>query len=170
MMPIATHPAAGHPLPTLHAVDKARRRLLAAVSSRGNDAIDIRDAAHEACHGIQARHRGSWERESLHRGLLQRSRKSILAELTYSYAPLIAWELDARAVEQIVCAKLAVVCWSIKTTSDITFHETLHHFKIRLPSIGWIEEQVTQRLERPALQRMADRVLALRPKRKRPVP
>jgi len=63
----------------------------------GSDADDLRDAAHEACHGFDCGE-DNWERESVHRSLRK----------TYDNSGLLAAEFRARAVERMVCEHFEV--------------------------------------------------------------
>lgn len=73
--------------------------VIAAVRARGNDALDLRDATHEACHALDAGLETGWTREAIHQAL--RRKHSAVAELFQA-------EVLARAVEQIACADLGV--------------------------------------------------------------
>jgi hypothetical protein len=71
-------------------------RIVAAVRARGSDAADVRDAAHEASHAIQHR-LPSW-----HRNLIDLHMRRMRMR------PRLLSEVRARAVEQLVCARLDV--------------------------------------------------------------
>jgi hypothetical protein len=62
------------------------------VRSKGSDANDLRDAAHEASHALEVKPR-RWDRESIHAKIMRRP----LAFKVFT-------ELEARAVERLVCA------------------------------------------------------------------
>lgn len=62
------------------------------VRSKGSDADNLRDAAHEASHALEVKPR-RWDRESIHAKVMRKGQ--IFA---------IRSELEARAVERIVCA------------------------------------------------------------------
>lgn len=71
-------------------------KIIKAIRARGSDATDLRDAAHEAHHALDAKAK-KWDRESIHRALMRRHRCALLRS-----------EVMARAVEQIVCTRLGV--------------------------------------------------------------
>lgn len=132
--------------------------IIAAVQSHGSDAQDLRDAAHEACHAIDAKLRGLWERERIHRAL---SRKY------GNRGSLVFAEVRARAVEQIVCTDLGVDCGTVERWAHVTFLETLKNMQILLPSAEWFVDCVKRDMERTGARLAADAVLALKPKRRR---
>lgn len=75
--------------------------LVAAVRARGTNGLrsnDVRDAAHEAFHALSAGTTGKWEREHVHRALTKKFKR----------AELWVHEMQARAVEQVVCKRLGV--------------------------------------------------------------
>lgn len=83
--------------------------IIEAVRQRGNDAGDLRDAAHEAAHVFQLEpsFAEQWQRPIIHDALTRRVRKrsgGVLNPMTI----LTAYEYQARAVEMLVCRELAV--------------------------------------------------------------
>ena len=132
--------------------------LMVAVTSRGSDADDPRDAAHEACHALDARMRGPWEREAIHRALERRHGR---------IGDLIFAEVRARAVEQIVCRDLGVDPHSVEHWATIVVLETSQRMHIALPGVEWFTDCVKRDMNRSGARIMADRILALRPKRSR---
>lgn len=70
--------------------------IVAWVRSKGSDTDNLRDAAHEASHALEVRPR-RWDRESIHRKLVRKGK-------TF----LVRTELEARAVERVVCGALGV--------------------------------------------------------------
>lgn len=68
------------------------QEIIAWVRSNGSDTDDLRDAAHEASHALEVRPR-RWDRESIHAKIMWKS-------LTFK----VMTELEARAVERLVCA------------------------------------------------------------------
>ncbi len=72
----------------------ARRRIVRAVQSRGSNARDVRDAAHEAAHGLTLG-LARWDRQSVDRALMRLRPR-----------PRMDHEVTARAVEAVVCARL----------------------------------------------------------------
>jgi hypothetical protein len=131
--------------------------LLAAVRTRGSDARDVRDAAHEACHAIESGLwlRGRWDRETIHRGLNQRA-SGVLAT-----SNLVLCEIVARGVEQIVCKDLGVNCGTIEEWAAITWFETFHNERIKLPSVEWVSERVRTHMTGQRARLLAKKVLAL---------
>jgi hypothetical protein len=88
--------------------------LIEAIRSRGSDARDLRDAAHEAHHAIVAGVRGPWDREVIHRALMRKGKSFAQDD-----------EVMARAVEQIVCADLGVDCGDVDTWAFLACMEAL---------------------------------------------
>jgi hypothetical protein len=116
-------------------------RIIAAVQAKGNDARDLRDAAHEACHAIAWGVKKKWTRDNIHakkpkRGPLARSQG-------------VFDEISARAVEQLVCADLGVECWTIEKAATTCWFETLKNEGISLPSPQWIADCVRERMKSP---------------------
>jgi len=135
--------------------------ILEAVRSRGSDARDLRDAAHEAHHALFAQVRGSWDREAIHTALVRHSDRSGLG-----MGALISYELDARAVERTVCLRLGVD-HDLDKWSHITWMETLKNMRVTLPHMGWVGAGIETRMDRKLIQTAADAVMNLTPKRKR---
>lgn len=132
-------------------VEDPSARIVAAVRSRGSNASNLRDAAHEACHALDAKLRGRWERERLH---------SALERHCGDHGTMIYYEMRARAVEALCCEQIegnhdvqhwALICWM----------ETIKTMRIELPSVQWIVEQITQHKKRSATICMAERIKAL---------
>ena len=90
--------------------DRVRASLIIeAVRQRGNDAEDLRDAAHEAAHVFQleSSFADQWERPIIHDALTRRVRKrsgGVMNPMTI----LTAYEYQARAVEMLVCRELGL--------------------------------------------------------------
>lgn len=80
--------------------------LVTAIRSRGSNADDIRDAAHEATHAMQSRLRGPWGRERLHSALERKARREAGPRMFVT--EMLRYELQARAVEMLVCAHYQV--------------------------------------------------------------
>ena len=126
--------------------------IIAAVRKRGNDATTLRDAAHEACHAIQARIvRGKWDREAIHHKLTK----------GLSNAELVRVEIVARAVEQLVCRDLGVDCGSVEEWANITWWETAKNMRIQLPDPKWIADCVHKSMGHDSARKLADKVIAL---------
>lgn len=73
--------------------------IIAAVQSRGSDAADLRDAAHEACHALETGIQISWDRDSVHAGIWSAFERP---------ADRFRSEVLARAVERIICGRFDV--------------------------------------------------------------
>jgi len=129
------------------------RRIVAAVQARGSDANDLRDAAHEAVHGLLG-NLTSWERESLHRSLVERLGSS------HGRVGLLSEEITARAVEAIVCDRLGVA-HDIEQFARVTLWEALRNGLY----ISWGESELAQivrtRMDNDETRALADRVIAL---------
>lgn len=123
--------------------------LIAAIRKRGNDATDLRDAAHEAHHALSAGVRGPWDRESIHRAVMAMGRADAAGD-----------EIMARAVEQIVCADLGVTTDSIEKWAFWACMEAIKS-GIRYPSLDWFCDAVRAAMKSPEGRRAADRVMAL---------
>jgi hypothetical protein len=139
--------------------DEKKRRaaaIIAYVNERDSGARDLRDAAHEAHHALAVELEGSWERERLHHAMVRRGRSYLLQS-----------EIEARAVEQLVCVALDVApgkdiagwalvsCFeAIKTGLDIGPPEP-------------IERAIERAMKRDSIRAAADRVLALGDEEKR---
>jgi hypothetical protein len=67
-------------------------KIIAWARSKGSDVMDLRDAAHEASHCLQVKPR-RWDRESIHSKVMRKGVR---------FAAIS--ELEARAVERLVCA------------------------------------------------------------------
>jgi len=96
------------------------QRLIAAVQSRGNDADDARDAAHEASHALQVE-AVAWGREDIHNRLKRRTRSFWLAS-----------EIQARAVEALVCKALGIE-YDVDKWALISFMESIKGLGFAMP-------------------------------------
>jgi hypothetical protein len=74
--------------------------LIAAWQACGSDTNDLRDGAHEAHHALDAGLRGPWDRERIHAALVRKARGQ--------RSTLLGYEIDARAVEHLVCVEFDV--------------------------------------------------------------
>lgn len=89
--------------------------LVALCKSKGNNASDIRDAAHEIFHAREAGSK-SWDREAVHRALTRKMA-----------GPAFLWihELKARAIEQLVCKHFGFDCGTLEHWVGISIFEAL---------------------------------------------
>lgn len=126
--------------------------LLLAIRARGSDARDLRDAAHEACHALAWKVKGKWTRKKIETSNPYR-RRSLM-----SFG--IGDEITARAVEQLVCARLGVECDPVSRTVMTMCMETAKFDGVSLPYDEMVTA-VTDRMKSTAAVEMADRVLAL---------
>lgn len=128
-------------------------KLIAAIRARDSDATTLRDAAHEACHALQWGVTKKWTRDNIH--AKKRKPHRIFGDVG------VMDEIDARAVEQLVCARLGVDCGTVEHWADVRWMEMIKNERISLPAGGWLADQIRTRMGSEAAKRMADRVLAL---------
>lgn len=121
--------------------------LLLAIRARGSDATTLRDAAHEACHALQWRVTKKWTRDNIH------------AKRPKARSSGVADEITARAVEQLVCARLGVDCGTVERWADVCWLETLKNERISLPTGSWLADQIRTRMASDGAKRMTERVL-----------
>lgn len=126
--------------------------LLLAIRARGSDARDLRDAAHEACHALAWNVKGKWTRKKIEASNPYRSRAKMLLGVND--------EITARAVEQLVCARLGVECDPVSRAVMTMCMETVKFEGIKLPYNEMVMA-VEARMESKAAAEMAERVLAL---------
>jgi hypothetical protein len=123
--------------------------VIAAVRSRGSNARDLRDAAHEAHHALEMGvPPGEWGRDKIGQAVMACSRSTALAS-----------EVMARAVEQLVCERL---------NEPYNRHEWMllacleaEKNGVSVPSVTWMDKAVATAIAQPSAQRAADAVLAL---------
>lgn len=123
--------------------------LIRVIQARGSDATDLRDAAHEAAHALKWNVKKRWTRDNIH------------AKKPRGINHGVADELEARAVEQIVCKRLNVRCGSIAKWAEVCWEEMYMNERIALPSSRWVAARVRDRITDPEALALADRVLAL---------
>jgi hypothetical protein len=125
-------------------------QVITAIRARGSDASDLRDAAHEAHHaldaGVPAGKRG---RESIH--------CAIARKRPGDAAPS---EVMARAVKQVVCADLGVRTEGVRHWAAISCLEAGKRGIPWLPMAMAIEA-IEEAMKSEEARRAADRVLAL---------
>jgi len=125
--------------------------VLAAICKRGvipHRDGDLRDAAHEACHGLELNLRPPWSRERVHRAIMRRR-----------IGEQVAMECTARAVEQIVCARCGVDAGDIKMWAFVTSMEALKN-GVDAP-INVFDEGTRRSMNSPSALALAERILAL---------
>ena len=126
--------------------------VIAAARARGSNAADLRDAAHEACHALDAGLETGWDREAIHEAL--RRRHSVVVEFFQA-------EVLARAVEQVVCADLGVdPGMSVEAAAMLAMLEAIKRDSpYTEPST--MAKLVTATMNSTRARAMADRVIAL---------
>jgi hypothetical protein len=124
--------------------------LVAYGRARGNGSLNVRDAAHEAFHALSVNAK-NWDREKVHAKLCRKFKR----------AALWLHELEARAVEQLVCQRLGYDCGPLDKWVGWSAMEAI---KFRLPydsdhkrSVEMAEKMMT----RPATKAWSDRIVAL---------
>lgn len=148
--------------------------IINAVRSRGSDARDLRDAAHEACHAFELDvPDGRWDRDTIHDAIMATIGKRVSTSIIRSLqiAQVIRFETVARAVEKLVCQRFDV---DIGDWADIAFMEAMQGSGIRLPSVDWVREQIARETPTPKVKKLVARICALpdeaivkRPRRKK---
>lgn len=138
--------------------------IVAAVRARGSDTDNLRDAAHEAHHAIEAGvPEGQWDRESIHVAVMAMGRGKAAAS-----------EVMARAIEQIVCADLGVDCGEIEKWALKACFEAVKS-GVAFPGPTWFANAVRVVMGTASARAAADAVLALavvtaEPSKKQPKP
>ena len=127
--------------------------IIAAIRANGSDATDLRDAAHEACHALQWGVKKKWTRENIHAKKPKPHR--IFGDIG------VRDEIDARAVEQLVCARLGVECGSVDHWAHICWMESLHNERVLLPAGDWLADQIRLQMRSKRCADLANQVTAL---------
>lgn len=135
--------------------------IINAVRSRGSDARDLRDAAHEACHAVELNVAvGSWDRDTIHDAIMatigKRGGDTMMRSL--QIARVIRFETTARAVERLTCQRFDI---DIGDWADIAFMEAMQGAGIRLPSVDWIREQIDREVTTPQVKKLVAKIFAL---------
>ncbi len=123
--------------------------FVTAVRARGNDARDIRDAAHEACHALDFKVKGKWTRVAIDRAKPRRLGEQLMHEIL------------ARAVEQLVCRHYEYNCGSVEKWAHTAQMEMLKIDRITLPASSDFAAVVKEYMEGLRANMMARRVIAL---------
>lgn len=127
--------------------------LLSAIQAKGSNATTLRDAAHEACHALQWGVKKRWTRDNIHAKKPKRHR--IFGDIG------VRDEMVARAVEQLVCARMGVDCGTVEHWAQICWMETFKNERISLPTGDWLEKQIKEYMTMASSARLADQVIAL---------
>lgn len=122
--------------------------IIAAIRKRGSDAIELRDAVHEAHHALFAGAR-KWDRDSIHRALRKFPRWMQAAD-----------ELMARAVEQLVCKQLGVEIDGIEKWAHVSVMEAMSY---RIPFMPYDDclRGIQNALNHESAKNYAARIIAL---------
>lgn len=126
--------------------------VIAAIRAMGSDADDLRDAAHEAHHAIEAGiPAGRWDRDTISRYVKRMGPGRAAAS-----------EVRARAVEQVVCARLGVPAGRHKL-EDWVGTSVTEAIKFREPFLKYEDavKAVKARLASKDVQKDADAIIAL---------
>jgi hypothetical protein len=116
---------------------------------RGSDARDARDAAHEACHALEA-NASLWARESIHQALCR----------MYTVpADLVMAEVRARAVEAEICRRLGI-SYDPRRWLQAAEEETMLSQIGAMPLSEWVKA-VALMSTRSEIHRMVNRILFL---------
>lgn len=136
-------------------------KLLAAFHARGIVTNDLRDGAHEAHHAIFVGLKKPWTRDNIHEALLKRARRGRVQALKLGVNELLVrYELEARAVEWIVCERAGIE-YDLSYWSHIMFMETMKNMNILLPHGDEIADAIKIAKQRPLIERAAGHVIAL---------
>lgn len=142
-------------------MSKLATQIIDAVRSRGSNATDLRDAAHEACHAIEYGVRGSWNREAIHAAILRTAkRSSILGGNVFATA-----EIHARAVEQLVGRKLGVDVGTVESWAGLATLEALTNSGFRFPSVPWLVDEIEKAMKTTRVRAIRDQILELKVRR-----
>ena len=140
--------------------------VIKAVRRYGSDVDDLRDAAHEAAHGLQVNlPEGRWDRVQLDDALFAKARtfahkKSIENTLEYAFKYLWRVEIQARAVEQIVCKRLGVLTDTVEVWANNAWLEG-NLRSITGPSLAQLVKRIYAAMKTKVVNRLADRVIKL---------
>lgn len=121
------------------------------IRAKGSDALELRDAAHEAYHALISGAR-QWNRNAIHNALM-RLTKGQPGRLVYQ-------EVIARCVEQLVCKDLGVECWTIEHAAHIAWMETTKSLRILVPT-NFFEHAIKRNLDGLSARSGADSVIKL---------
>ena len=127
--------------------------IIDAVRKRGSDPRNLRDAAHEAHHALDAKVKGKWDRENIHRYVRRMGNGRAVQS-----------EIMARAVEQIVCARCGVdPGGDIEHWAFLAAMESIKNDRVNIWQIGklTLADCIKREMESPEAQSAANRVCAL---------
>jgi len=128
-------------------------RLVAAVKKRGGEPRDPRDAAHEACHALDAKLTAKWTRDNIHEALEEYCEGDRGA--------MVYREIRARAVEMLVCQQLGIE-YDLESWAHTCFMESMQVGHILLPSFEWLVARIKAASGMVTTRMMVKRIMALR--------
>jgi len=127
----------------------SQERIIAYAQAMGSDATDIRDAAHEACHAIEA-HAEKWDRDGVHYAVVKKWKRP---------ADQLGAEVRARAVERMVCEHFGAE-YDTEEWLGVAALETMKFGLFGLPEGFWLES--TERAMKSVnCKKLMEKVLAL---------
>lgn len=135
-----------------------RLRAMGCMPLKQHGCHEVRDAAHEAAHYVQAGAK-SWHRERLHKALSKKAH--------HQRAGLVRFELEARGVEMIICKKFDIE-YDLKHWSFITWMETSKTLNVDIGDLDEIAKAVTTVSKQRTVKALAAEVLAMTPKARKP--
>lgn len=141
--------------------EQTAERIVAYCRAKGNQPLDLRDAAHEAHHALYVRLRGSWDRERLHLALEEKAQE--LSIVARPVATMMHMELNARAVEWDVCERLGIP-YDLDQWIFVCYQETLKNMRVQFAPDA-IKDGILDRRGQLITKRYADQVLALASRR-----
>jgi hypothetical protein len=121
--------------------------IILAVQEKGCDATDVRDAAHEMCHGLDTES-DDWSRNGIHNALAEK----------YDGSHMLRAEVLARAVERKVCEHLEVE-YDSNQWLHIAAMETMKQFG-GIPEGFW-ESAVGNCMKSMECREMVERILII---------
>lgn len=136
-------------------------RITANIRAKGCDAVNVRDAAHEACHAMAWGLKGKWTRENITRKNPYRRRPALG----------VGDEITARAVEALVMQSLGLE-YDQDRWVTMMMMETIKFDRIALPSHEWVKEAIVARMGTRTADALATDLIdrfdvPVKPKRKR---
>ena len=138
---------------TADRITRQRGRLIAGVRARGAQPRDLRDAAHEAAHALRTGLAGRWTRDRIH--------AAVLAAAPEPH-DLLAAELEARAVELLVCQQLGEL-YDIEHWAEVCRRDTERVLRATLlVSVAELAAEIERRAKEGGAVALAKRVGRIR--------
>lgn len=129
-----------------------RVRIVEAVTKRGCSPRDVRDAAHEACHALDAKLEDKWTRDNVHEALKE--------FCNHDRGTMLYHEIRARAVEMLVCQQLGVE-YDLQSWANTCFMESMKN-GILPPSYEWLVDHIERQAKMMKTRLMVKRIMELR--------